>query len=617
MKYYQKVLLFFSLCCGMLFLISIPTMAAASANITLDTDEIGVGEAAQLSINVQGASSVAQPQIIVPGGLSIQSAGNSRQFQIINGAFSSQLSYNYQVVPLKPGHYTLGPFEISTGKKKLRTNSLILTVTGSATGSSNNSTTNSTVQEREPVGNNQLSLVLNLPKTTLYQGEVIPLTLKLLVGGVSVDEVSYPDLNQSQFVFGKMDKPLKTQEIVNGIPYKVLEFHTTLTPVKTGTISLGPVPINCSVIVRNRDDDSFFGDFFPSYEKQSLQVKSKRLTLNILPIPETGRPTNFSGGIGQFQLKVTAAPLNVSQGDPVTVKMTISGKGNIQSINAPTLQNTEGLKVYDPQRKGITTQYENGGVVSFEQVLIPSDTKLKQIDPYHFSYFDPSKGTYQQLIAPAIPLSVKANPSFNETPIADSLDQGENLGRDLVFIKDSPGNLRLIVNRPYYHAWFWLLQLLPLFGLLGALYYRNYQKMLQSDTPTARTIRAGNRAKRELDKARLKLSNGQANDLLNDLHLIIRNFLAQKYNLSAAGMTDDVVDTLRNEKITETTLRQISDFFAKYDFYRFTGAHITKEDAQKIWDNVNQIIIDLNQKNNNNFNHKLWIGKEQGIHEND
>ncbi len=610
MKHSMKISIGIALLLGMMFIAAMPAMAA-SATITLDSEEIGVGEAVQLTVAVSGASSAGRPKINAPDGLSVQYTGTSNQIQIINGAFSSQLSYSYLVAGLKPGRYTIGPIEITGGNKKLRTHSVILTVTGTSASGGNSGGISPALRgqnrpdtegdgEGEPAGNNPLTLSLILPKTTLYQGETVPVTIKLLAGNVSLNEVSYPNLNPSDFIFGKLDKPLQTEEIIHGEPYKAVEFHTTMTPVKTGTIFLGPVSLNCNIIVKSRDNDDFFGDFFPNYQRQSVQVKSKKIQLHILPLPSTGKPAGFSGGVGQFQLKAAATPQTVNQGDPLTVKIVLSGTGNLQAVNAPVLQNSNGFKVYDPLRKS-TTGPKNGEV-SFEQVLIPFNAQVKQIGPYVFSYFNPVAGKYQQISTPAIPVTVKANPAFNESPGMGNPGPSERFGRDLVFIKDSPGKLRLIKERFYYQPWFWILQLLPLLGLGASFFHHKQRKLLQSDTPSARAIRAANFAKKQLENAGRTLATGNSERLLDELHLIIRNYLAEKYNLNSAGMTGDVVDYLKGQAISESTLQRIKDFFALYDFYRFTGAKITGDDTKKMWGEFLQMIEDLNHSGKENMN---------------
>ncbi len=610
MKLSMKISIGIALFLGMMFIAAMPAMAA-SATLTLDSEEIGVGEAVQLTVAVNGASSAGRPKINAPDGLSVQYAGTSNQIQIINGAFSSQLSYNYLVAGLKPGRYTIGPIEITAGNNKLRTHSVILTVTGTSASGGNSGAISPALRgqnrpdtegdgEGEQNGSDPLTLSLSLPKTTLYQGETVPVTVKLLAGNVSLNEVSYPNLNQSDFIFGKLDKPLQTEKIIHGVPYKAVEFHTTMTPVKTGTIFLGPVSLNCNIIVKSRDHDDFFGDFFPNYQRQSVQVKSKKIQLHILPLPSTGKPAGFSGGVGQFQLKAAATPQTVNQGDPLTVKLVLSGTGNLQAVNAPVLQISNGFKVYDPQRKSTTGP--NNGEVSFEQVLIPFNAQIKQIGPYVFSYFNPVAGKYQQISTPAIPITVKANPAFNESPGMGNPGPSERFGRDLVFIKDSPGKLRLINERFYYQPWFWILQLLPLLMLGASFFHHQQRKRLQSDTPSARAIRAAHFAKKQLEEAGRALTTGNSERLLDELHLIIRNYLAEKYNLNSAGMTSDVVDHLQGLEISDSTLQKIKDFFALYDFYRFTGAKMTGDDTKKMWGEFHQMIEDLNRSGKENMN---------------
>ena len=299
------------------------------------------------------------------------------------------------------------------------------------------------------------------------------------------------------------------------------------------------------VMVRGKN--SLFDDFFDDYVKRMVQLNSKSTaTLTILPLPDAGRPANFSGGIGHFQLNASAGPTDVSQGDPITIKMTVTGTGNLKSIAAPYLTNSNGFKVYDPQRKD--TSVKNGEPidhVAFEQVLIPLDPKVKQVGPIAFSYFDPDSGSYRQVTVAAIPVTVKPNPNFNATTVIPNSNSGnEQLGQDLIFIKDNPGQLQLGGKPVYRELWFELLQLLPVLGLMAAFIYRKKQELLQADTPESRTLRANNKANRRLATAGALKASGKYEELLEELHLIIRQYLGEKFNLAAAGMTVKVTETL-------------------------------------------------------------------------
>ena len=363
-----------------------------------------------------------------------------------------------------------------------------------------------------------------------------------------------------------------------------------------------------------RQKGSLIDDFFNDYVKRTIQLNSKNSTaITILPLPEATRPKDFSLGVGHFQVSASAGPTDVQQGDPVTLKMIVSGTGNLQSITAPTLINSTGFKVYDPQRKdsGARTSgggnEDNTGRVTFEQVLIPIDAKVKQIGPITFSYFDPDSGSYRQVTAAAIPINVKPNPNFNATAVMSSVSSNtgnEELGQDLIYIKDNPGRLDA-GHKPLYRSfWFELLQLLPLLGLLAAFIYRKQQKLLQADTPQSRALRANSQANRRLATANALRISGKYEELLDELHVTIRQYLGEKFNLAAAGMTVKVVESLTAKGIPTAITEDIREFFERYDYHRFTGAALGQNDAGEFWERALRIINALDHRKKKLINSK-------------
>ncbi len=394
---------------------------------------------------------------------------------------------------------------------------------------------------------------------------------------------------------------MKTGEstvLINGQAYNMVECSGLLTPVKTGTFSLGPAKMICDVMIQKHSSNPFDDFFDNNYIKRTMQINSTNsATVSVLPLPDSGRPANFSGGIGHFQLSVSAGPTEILQGDPVTVKLTVSGSGNLKAIAAPHLVNSNGIKVYDAQRKEVSGPNKNPeGEVSFEQVLIPLDPKVKQIGPYVFSYFDSDAGIYREAKAAAIPVTVKPNPNFNAASTVTTPDNpggDEQLGQDIIFIKDNPGNLRLNYKPLYNKTWFLILLLLPVLGLLGALTYRRNQELMQADTPESRALRATNNANRRLARSKELKLNQQFDALLEELHLTIRHYLGEKFNLAAAGMTVKVVELLAIQGIPLEILTDIRAFFERYDYYRFTNSILNPTTAQELLGQVEAIIVGL------------------------
>jgi hypothetical protein len=573
----------------------------ASAALNIESNQITAGDAVQFSITITGSSSAPQPNIKPIDGLKIDYLGPMSQFQFINGRSSSSIAHNYVLTALKPGNYTLGPFEIMDGSNKLVTNTVQLSVIkGSSGGGSNNSSSSGQ-------SDSQLYFNFSISKTKIYWGEKIPITFRLYVGDVrlggNIESLSF---NQPQVTLDQIKIAGEQQQLVNGQVYRVVQLNGVLSPLKTGTFTLGPAKMVLPVMVRRR---SALDDFFDDYVKREVQLEStNKPAVTILPVPMNGRPANFSQGIGRFQVSASADPTTVKQGDPITVQMTVTGSGNFQSITAPVLANTNGFKVYDPQRK--ETPARNDGAppnqVVFEQVLIPLETSVKQIGPLVLSYFDPDSGTFRQTTTAAIPITVKSNPNFNAATVLASSGTGtsEELGQDIIYIKDNPGQLRPATEPFYRQLWFVLLQLLPLLGLAGAFAYRKRQKMLLADTPESRALRAGNQASRRLATAEALKNAAKYDELVEELHLTIRQYLGEKFNLPAAGMTVKVVETLDSKGIPSGVTDDIRELFERYDYHRFTGAHLSQTDAEEFWERAVRIINALDNRKKNGIKPK-------------
>ncbi|NLY74473.1 MAG: protein BatD [Firmicutes bacterium] len=595
----------FSVIAGTLIACPVVKGQTLSASAALDTDSVTVGETVELRITVEGTTLAKEPVIEAIDGLEISYLGPSTRVQIVNGEYSASIVHNYQILALKSGSYTLGPFELKVKDEKLNANSVTLQVNDAVSRPKSQS---SPVVEDSPLGD-KLFMEMELGKTRLYLGEKTPLKIKVYFSEITIDEMSYPEIDQPEFAMDTMNKPSQRRTTINGRSYQVVEFSTNLTPLKTGSFILGPAQLKCNVMIRQRVRDPFFSDFFTNYQKYPLELKSNQLKITALPLPASGKPATFSGGIGQFQIQVTGQPTEVLQGEPVTLKLTVTGNGNLQMVSAPYLKSDQRLKVYDVQKKtpakGVT------GQVQFEQVVIPLDPQVKQIGPFYLDYFDPRQGKYRQAVAPAIPVTVKPNPDFNTVLFSDAGTATERFGEDLVFIKEHPGKLIRREARLIYQRWFWWLQLLPVLLLLGVLGRRKYQLMLRSNTPKARAIRAANKAAKLMTRVKAKL-NQKPENTLEQLHAIVREYLGEKYGLTTAGMTGSVVEKISEYGVDPETLREVKDFFEQYDYYRFTGNKIDGTEARRLWEKVNGILKALDRQVVNNSQPKMNLAERRG-----
>ncbi len=164
-------------------------------------------------------------------------------------------------------------------------------------------------------------------------------------------------------------------------------------------------------------NDPFFNNFFSSYQEKAVKVASPPHTFTVMPLPKEGKPENFTGAIGNFALSVSANPVELALGDPITLRMTVSGQGNFDRVQAPTLSLEKGWKTYTPSSELFKDTHPGKGKKVFEQALVLKDPALHAIPSILFSYFDPDTAEYKTLSADPIPLSITGGDKSTENSV--------------------------------------------------------------------------------------------------------------------------------------------------------------------------------------------------------
>jgi hypothetical protein len=362
---------------------------AVTVSATVDPPRLAVGESADLAVAIEGTQSAPTPQIASTGGLSVRYVGPSSQMSFVNGRVSSSITHHFTVVGTKPGRYAIGPITVDADGKRYEagTVSIELLAAGAAAGTAAN--------------DDQLTLELSLPRTEVYVRERLPLGLKLLVGSVRVTDLQYPQVPGDGFALEKFPEPAQRREQTARGVMQVVEFQTTLTPLKPGTLTIGPATMGMSLVVQSRGRRGFFDGFFD--QSRPMQLESQPITLTVLPLPAEGRPSDFGGAVGQFTFEATAAPTDVAVGDPVTVKTVVRGAGSLDGLAPPAIPAADGLRVYPPQAaQGAPDAVER----SFEQVVIPLREGTVTLPPLRLSFFDPAARAYRTITPPPIALTV-------------------------------------------------------------------------------------------------------------------------------------------------------------------------------------------------------------------
>ena len=567
---------------GMLFLEQAEA-ADISVQATARPQYATVGGALILSIAITGAQNAPTPAINVDG-FTINYLGPSTQITITNGQVNRSVRHRYSLVALKSGQFTLGPFTVEYQGQQYHTAPLKVTIAAAQQPSP-------PVQRSAPgrtkpsqqVGDRDKALYLSLTvaQHEIYLHERIPVDVKLYVGAARVSDVQYPTFLKDGLSVEPFAKPVQNQQTINGRTFTVLHFQTEVIPLRTGSLALGPATLQLDVLTRRQGSsplsdpffDRFFqNDFFSTFSshRRRLNLRSDPLTLTVLPLPEEGRPVNFSGAVGTFTLDVTAAPMELNAGDPITIRMRISGDGNLVDAVPPTFVDTTGFRTYEPLA-GKT----NGATKSFEQVLIPQDMSLQSIPSVQFSYFDPQARRYRTVESQPIALVVRpAEDAAQKMVVTGTSDasttlsqkEPEELGRDIVYIKDDPGQL-VPQARPWYGSvGFLLWHPFPVLLFISAWWYDQRQRRLSGDLRYARFTAAGKQARQGLADAERLLTQGDEQTFYTTIVQMLQGYLSAKLDLPLGGIESN---TLHSRGVSQTCIQQIETVWETCEHIRF------------------------------------------------
>ena len=396
----------------------------AEANLSVEASlshlSFAVDEGTVLSITVNGSGRISSIDLPEIDGISFSSRGQSSRINIINGSVSSSLTNNYLIQAEKPGIYTLPPIKVSAGGDSTTTKPMSFEVTAAA--AAPGPTPGRSDRSAAP---GDVAFIRVSEVSSHYPGEIVPVTIKAYFKqDFRTDINSLPVLQGDGVVMPQLrEKPTQSQERVNGETYNVLTWDTTLSGIKEGSHHLS-FTLDASLLIPQRRqgrslfgggglfDDSMFNDplfdsFFGGYQKKPISVKSPQIVFEVNPLPTKGRPANFTGAIGIFELKVTANHQELEVGEPLTLTMTISGRGNFDRVDAPIFPDSPDWKTYSPTSS--TADQGISGAKTFEQAIVAKNSTVKEIPALSFSYFDPDQKSYVTRTSSPINITVKTS----------------------------------------------------------------------------------------------------------------------------------------------------------------------------------------------------------------
>ncbi len=446
---------------------------AASARLELDRPEAVFGEGVTLRLRVGGAGSLdSSPRIQGLRDFIVSEGVTSSRIEIINFRKNTYIEHRYSIQAKAPGVYTIGPAEVRAGSSVFRSNSVTLTVREVA----------ESRDDKGTAAEGPVFLRAELSKDTVYAEEPAIYTVKLYrlikVSNLSLDIPDNPALS-----FKKLGEPLEYTADIDGQPYQVLEVRHEIMPLSQGRIKLPPATMDMVAYEQGRGQRSFpFNDpFFSFSTPRQKSVASNPLELNVKPLPEEGRPADFSALLGTYTMESGLDKDAISAGDTASLTVTVEGRGNVGRIPNLSIPDIQGVKIYvdkpsvriEPDARGYK------GVKTMKWAFVPQKEGAYEIPPLTLTYFDTGAGAYRRLRTPAYTLNVRpgssgqtaqqATPGLRQNVRAGKdKKEVEEVGRDILPVHSGPEALHAGAGSMPRPLLFWLLIAAPPLVYLGA-----------------------------------------------------------------------------------------------------------------------------------------------------
>ncbi|MCP4404880.1 MAG: tetratricopeptide repeat protein [bacterium] len=525
----------------------------------------------------------------------LRGPNRSTSISIANGRQSSFLTIQYMLSPKKTGIIEIPPISITRNNKTYSSETLRVEVLkiGASSPQTPSQTSPGSANQPDPAALPEVFLQADVDKQNAYPGEQITISYKLYtrvnISGYNVEQ--QPGFTGFWVEELETPQPPKLQQTsVNGQQYSVaLMKKFALFPTSSGELAIEPMTMSLGVRAqrrRSRDPfDMFFDD--PFGRVQEIVRKTEPISLTVLPLPEENRPDFFNGDVGSYTMSVELDPQEVAQDEPVTLRVSIQGSGNIKTVKEPLISLPASVKRYDTQitESPYTLQEPIQGEKLFETVLIPSEAGTFQIEAVQFAFFDPQRKRYQMIRSQPLELAVTpgtAQPETMSRRIATK-EEVKLLGQDIRFIKTDVPRLTNQGRYWYQSGFFQFALMLPLCAVFAAWGYKQYRSSYMNDERYLRRKRAVKRSKQRLKAAITSLEDDDPKEFHAAISSALRQYIGDKLNRPPAGIhADDISRELQEYGLSAEHAGLLKDSLELCDYARFAPVDAGREEMQSI-----------------------------------
>ena len=527
---------------------------------------------------------------------------SSSSFSMVNGSMSHTVrcTYTFALQAYQEGTFHVGSATLTVKGKKISSEPFDIKVIpddGSHAAPSGGGSSSGQGQSQQNTSDPQVSgkdlFIRVIPsKKSAYVGEQVVLTNKLYtkvpVSSLSVERMpSYAGFWTKDITDNNGGSLRQTTEYINGIEYTAAEIQKiVVVPQRSGTLPIDPMIIECIAQIRTESNrqrsmdpfEAFFND--PFFNRNIANVRkeltSQTLNLEVKSLPENGKPASFAGAVGNFNFKSEIDKTELSTNEAFTLTLTVSGTGNVELLQMPTPVFPPDFEVYDPKITMNVNNNANGlsGTKKAEYLVIPRRAGNFTVPAVEFSYFDPSKGSYQTLSSQPYEIKVEKGKGGDESSsggIYASNQEGiKYLGSDIRHIMTGNAHLKPMHTVFFGSAAYFvvLLVLLVLFVIL--LFVLKKREQLSQDTAANRNRKADKVARGRLKSAAQFLKAKDQDKFYVEMSQALWGYIADKLGIERSKLSMDTVnETMKAKNVPDELTQQFIDTLNSCEFARF------------------------------------------------
>ena len=525
----------------------------------------------------------------------------STQYQNINGVETNSITFTYILMAGKEGTYKIPGATIVADGNNYTSNSVEVKVlppdqsSGSASGSSAQSSRNQANSGK--ITDKELFMMATASKTKVYEQEAILLTYKVYTQvNLTALDGDIPDLKG--FHTQEVELPNQktyTLEHYNGRNYNTLVWRQlVLFPQQTGKIEIPSVTFEGTISQRIASADPFDA-FFNGGNVINIQknLVTPKLVIDVKELP-AGKPSNFSGGVGEFTISSSINTQELKTNDAVTIKLVISGTGNMKLINTPEVNFPQDFEIYDPKVDNKFNLTRNGlaGNKVIEYLAIPRHAGTYTIPPIEFSYFDLKSQSYKTLKTDAYTLNVAKGEGNSEQVVANFISKEDLkvLGQDIRYIKTGDTNLTRKDEYFFGSMSYWMWYIIPLALFIAYMVIYRKQALENANVAKVRTKKANKVATKRMKNAGKLLAEKKTEAFYDEVLKALWGYISDKLSMPVSQLSKDNIEgKLQQHQVADELVKEFIDILNDCEFARYApGSQDEKMD--KIYSSAIEVI---------------------------